>query len=396
MNMVGASRGSTKKERKPVKQKNNKNEMNRRLLEILVRETVMETARTSNAGRKSPGDASLQKEQTDYSQDMLYKAFIEPFTDIWKTAQHGAEKVMATAGGELGILAKQLAFLLVPFIKPEAGSLSAMAAQDRQKMAGRLSHIDDKFKDVLDRNWQAFNNPDVWGTLFLLHPQLAIGQKIASKAPEVALELLSVLTGGSEAVESILKSYRNMRTGGGRVAYAQHQTDYSQSSGGYGDYGGDYGAFQEQVAAPAAPAQQQQQQKPPTDPNTWARQQIAVLLKDPNIKKQISSSKVGRAMQGEAIGYILQAAKKDLGFDFSQLKAKAGSNFPKILSELEKKLGKEAVSKIETDQNLQKKVVADIKGMLKPAYIKQLQSLVHINPAASGMVNKAIQQIQAL
>lgn len=348
----------------------------------------------------------------DYTNDNLYKAFIEPFTDVLKTAQHSVEKVAATAGGELGILVKQLAFLLMPFVKPDAGSLSKMAAQDRQKMAGRLSQIDDKFKDVLDRNWQAFNNPDVWGTLFLLHPQLAIGQKIAAKAPEVALELLSTLTGGSEAVESILKSYRNMRTGGGRVTTTQYSADYTQSGGGYSDYDGgwgDYGAFQEQVQQPAAPqpaqqppAQQPQapapgaQAAPPPNPDAWARQQIAALLKDPNVKKQISTSKIGRAMQGEAVNYILQAAKKDLAFDFAQLKTKAGGNFQKILSDLEKKVGKEAVEKIETDQNLQKKVVADIKSILKPVYVKQLQSLLKMNPAASGLVNKAIQQIQAL
>lgn len=382
-------------------QEKEKKQQEKLLLEKLIAEIVKE---------------SLIKEQYDYRHDMLYQAFIEPFTDIWKTAQHGAEKIIATASGETKTLAKQLAFLLIPFIKPDAGSLKNMAAQDRQRMAGRLGQIDNKFKDVLDRNWKAFNNPDLWGTLFLMHPQLAIAQKIGVAAPELALELLSTLTGGNESVERILNSYRQMRTGGGRVTSTPYQADYSQYQGDsmWGqDYAGDYGGSleeQQQQQQPAQPPQRTQQptQQAPTqqaqpqqqgqqqNPKLWARQQINALLKDPTIRKQMTSSRLAKAMQGEAVRYIVQAAKKDLNINFQQIKAKAGADFPKLLKQLEAKLGPEVIKNIETNPEMQKQIVTEIKNLLKPAYIKQLQTLLKTNPAASQAVNKGIQQIQSI
>lgn len=390
-------------------------EKKRRLLEALINEVVEDALE----------EHSILYEQYDYSHDMLYKAFIEPFTDIWKSAQHGAEKIIATASSEAGTLAKQLAFLLIPFIKPDAGSLKNMAAQDRQRLASRLGQIDGNFKDVLDRNWQTLNNLDVWGTLFLMHPQLAIGQKIAAKAPEVALQLMASLTGGNEAIQNILNSYRQMKTGGGRVQASPYQADYSSYEGystwgqdaGGGGYGGDFGGFEESIeeqvsqqgaaqqpqqprqAQQQAPAQGQPQgqpQRPPVNPNVWAKQQIAKLLKDPTIKKQMTTSKLAKTMQAEAVKYIVKAAQKDLGFNFGQLKAKAGPNFAKIMSQLEKTLGPEAVQNIETNPEMQKRVVEEIKKVLKPVYIKQLETLLQTNPAARQAVSKGIQQIQAL
>lgn len=349
-----------------------KQDRTKKLLEELIEEAVLEV---------------LLKEQTDFSNDVLYKAFVEPFADIVQTAQHGAEKIVATATGEAKLLAKQLAWLLVPFLNPDAGSLKNMTAQERNKIAQRLSGIDDKFKDVLDRNWQAFNNPDVWGTLFLMHPQLAIAQKLAVKAPEVALELLSVLTGGSEAVEAILKSYRQMRTGGGRVQYSQHQTGYGDAQGGsswddsyYGDYGGIY---------------EQDQAGKKIDPESWLRKQVAALVNRPDVKKQIAASPITRAMQGEAINHIVRAATKDLGFDFAQLKTKLGANYDKAIQTIKAKLGDDS-SDIESNAELQKKVVAEIKTLLKPAYIKQLQTLLQTNPNAKRLVDQAIQKVNAL
>jgi len=359
----------------------------KRLLEELVRKTIEE---------------ALLAEQTDFSNDVLYKAFVEPFTDIIATAAHGVEKISATAQGEAKLLVKQLAFLFIPFIKPEAGSLRAMAAQDRQKMAARLGEIDGQFKDVLDRNWQAFNNPDVWGTLFLLHPQAAIAQKMVSKAPEVALELLGVLTGGSEAVASILKSYRDMKTGGGRVTTRQHSSEYGYDSGGYadmGDLGGDYGGIWEQRAPVQTPTPKQAPQAPQTkqNPEAWLRSQLAGLLRRPDIKKQIAGSKVARAMQGEAVNYIVRAAVKDLSFNFPQMKAKLGANYQKAISSLGKgETDDKILADIEKDQELQKKIVATVKDMLKPAYVRQLETLLTVNPAAKPMVTQAIQKINAI
>ena len=376
----------------------------KKLLELLVRETVKE----------------VLSEQVDYSNDLMYKAFVQPFTDIFKTAQHGLESISATAIGETKTLAKALAFTAIPFIKPEAGSIMKMGSQDRNATKEKLSQIDSNFGDVLDRNWQMLNNPDVWGTLFFLHPQLAIGSKIATHAPEVALELLSTLTGGSQAVESVLSSYKKMKVGGRDMNKGSYSPDYSHYGGQdmWGGDGGDGGAFQEQVQpqqppaqqppaqqpqqTPPPPAQQAQQptqpQRPQVDPDRWAKAQIQKLLGSPEIERQIASSPITRKMQQMAINVIVQAAVKDLGaITFQKIQSAAGGKLKAAVEELKKKLPPEQQNQdLISSPELQKMIVANVKQALKPAYVKQLQTLIQTNRGAAPLVNKAIQQVQKL
>ena len=366
---------------------------NKELLEALIREAV-ETALV-----ESVADATV------------YKAFIEPFTDIFKTAQHGVEKIMATTISELGTLAKGVAFTLIPFIKPDAGSIGAMARQDRERLLGKLGNIDNKFQDVIQRNWHAFNNPDMMSALFLMHPQLFIGGKLALQAPELALQVLSSLTAGSPAVERILKGYQEMRAGpGGRAAQAWGSTSSWDTSmggpGGYSDYA-DYGMFEEQqqVQQPPTPQQPQQQQqqpqqpaRPKQDPKKWASAQIKALLANPQVRQQIAKSPVTKAMQGEAVNQVVNAAKKFLGgLTMQTVKAKAGQKYHEAVEQFKKKLPPEEQKRdFENDPKFQQAVLKNIKDAMKPAFIAQLQSLIKANPAATGVVNKGIQQTQQM
>ena len=134
-------------------------ENNKKLLEILIKETVNEV---------------FLKETVDYKQAMLYKAFIHPFTDIVQTAQHGVKRITTKALGELGSITKQVAMFLIPFASPKyAGQVRE---QDKRRMAEKLGSVDAEFKDVLTRNWTTLNQLDVWGTLFLVAPGFAIGE----------------------------------------------------------------------------------------------------------------------------------------------------------------------------------------------------------------------------
>jgi hypothetical protein len=241
-----------------------------------------------------------------------------------------------------------------------------------------------------------------------MHPQLFIGGKLALQAPELALQVLSSLTGGSPAVERILKGYQEMRAGpGGRAAQAWGSTsswDTSmQGPGGYSDYA-DYGLEEQQQQAqqqPPAPQQQQQKQpasRPKQDPKKWASAQIKALLANPQIRQQIAKSPVTRAMQGEAVNQIVNAAKKFLGeLTMQTVKAKAGQKYHDAVEQFKEKLPPEEQKKdFENDPKFQQAVLKNIKDAMKPAFIAQLQSLIKANPAATGIVNKGIQQIQQM
>jgi len=363
-----------------------KEDKNKELLEALIREAI---------------ETALMESVADST---VYKAFIEPFTDIFKTAQHGVEKIMATTISELGTLAKGVAFTLIPFIKPDAGSIGAMARQDRERLLGKLGNIDNKFQDVIQRNWHAFNNPDMMTTLFLMHPQIFLGGKLALQAPELALQILSSLTGGNQTVERILKSYQEMRAGpGGPAAQTWGSTSSWDTSmggpGGYSDYA-DYGMFEEQVPQqPQRPNPQQKQSvRPKQDPKTWAVAQIKSLLVNPQIRQQIAKSPVTKIMQTEAINQVVNAAKNFLGnLTIQTIKSKTGQKYHEAVEQFKQKLPPEEQKKdFENDPKFQQAVLKNIKDAMKPAFIAQLQSLIKANPAATGIINKGIQQVQQM
>lgn len=349
------------------------NEKEKKLLNTLILEAINETGLTD---------------------EPLYKAFIEPFTDIIQTARRGAERVLTTTSGELGILTRQIVSMLIPSLAtPE--ELSEKAKKERARIEQRLSSIDKRFKDVIERNWSTLNDLDTWGTFFLINPSLAIGQKLVTHAPGVALELLQSLTAGhNQKITELLKKYRDLRTGGEYGNLDIHKAAF-QYGPPWGDHGNEGGISLEQ----AIPQQQTAVKQVPMtsqDIDKWFAAQVKQLLNDPQVKQQINSSSLTKAMQQEAVNLILNSAKENIPkITFETIKQKAGDKLKSAIEKFVSKTGKQKID-IENDKEFQKTIVDSLKAAAKEPYIKQLESLLKLNPSVAQYVSQAIQTINNL
>lgn len=119
--------------------------------------------------------------------DMLYKAFIQPFVDIGKTALAGIEDLTSKTQALAEILIQGIPTLFVPGLDAEYKKI-----KDAEK--ARADKIKQKYADVFERNTQAFLSTDAQGVAFLLAPAPFLAAKFFQKAgPPVSKATLDAI-----------------------------------------------------------------------------------------------------------------------------------------------------------------------------------------------------------
>jgi len=124
--------------------------------------------------------------------DPLVKIFIEPFTDVLKTANAEIKKNLINIRGNTKSFIKQVAILAIPFLSIEMINDTHKAAQEEIKT--RLGKIDQEYAEIYRRNWNTLQSRDIWGISFMLNPAQGVGIKLASKLPTATLKILKTLT----------------------------------------------------------------------------------------------------------------------------------------------------------------------------------------------------------
>lgn len=120
----------------------------------------------------------------------LYNIFVRPFTDVVATAA-GRTKEMSERGLTLLRVAfESVATTLVPFLRDSYDEIF-------QKERDQLDKIQREYSEVYKRTADAFDFDDVQLAAFMYSPASAITKKFVRRAPKVAIELISVLTGGT-------------------------------------------------------------------------------------------------------------------------------------------------------------------------------------------------------
>jgi len=128
--------------------------------------------------------------------DQLYKAFIKPFVDVVGVAA-GKTKEISQRGLTLAKVAfEAVATSLLPILKD---SYAEIFASEKEQ----LDQIRQQYGQVYKATWDAFNESDVMIAAFMYRPDIFLTTKLAAKAPKVAANLLSILTGG--AADKLLK-----------------------------------------------------------------------------------------------------------------------------------------------------------------------------------------------
>ncbi len=339
-----------------------KNEL-KKLIESVVEEALLEQQTT------------LLKE----GDDVIYKAFIQPFADVIDTAVHSTKTLATKSGSELLKLAKMSTMSLLPFVGPE--ELDEIENEFDSKLNNYLQGLDDEYKDVLQRNIDALGTTDAKGFSFFLRPDLFFAKEIATGTPVVALDFLDTITLGNPKVKKLKNKFANIHkrknppgAGGGPLS-----TGGGGGAGSYVDYDMGDGGLEEAA----------------TNPKLQMKKEIQALLKDPEIIQAMKNNPVIKDVAKLKAQSVIDRASKVLKSNsFEDIKKHMGPEGEKLEQEATKNFPPEATPE-EKDKLLQS-MVPEFKNMLKQIYKNYLTNLLNLDSLYPEDIKNAIKKIDQL
>ena len=118
----------------------------------------------------------------------LFKAFVEPFTDVLKTAVGETKQLMRRGSTLLQVAFETVVTTLVPFLTDSYDEIFAEEEADLERIKG-------DYADVYARTDEALKG-DAQALAFILAPGPVIAKGALDATPKAAASLLSVVTGG--------------------------------------------------------------------------------------------------------------------------------------------------------------------------------------------------------
>ena len=119
----------------------------------------------------------------------MLKAFVEPFTDIFKTAVAGTKKITTDIATLMRVVFEGAVAAIVPGISEDY-----QAIFDRRD--GKMAKIESEYADVFERTNAALQD-DAKLLGFMVNPAIFLASSAALKAPTATKDLLSIATGGA-------------------------------------------------------------------------------------------------------------------------------------------------------------------------------------------------------
>jgi len=120
----------------------------------------------------------------------LYKVFIEPATDVFKTAVGQAKEITTKAKTLLSVTFTSIVTTLVPGLKYSYSEMFEKEKESIEKIRGEYS-------DVYARTAESLSGSDFAVLAFMAAPGASIAAVTAKEGPGVAKGILSVATGGA-------------------------------------------------------------------------------------------------------------------------------------------------------------------------------------------------------
>lgn len=371
-------------------------------------------------------DEALLKEQDIVADDPMLKIFVEPFTDVIKTANAEIKKNLTNIRGNVKSLVKQAAILAIPFLSIEMIKDTHKNAQ--KEIQGRLAKIDQEYADVYARNWDTMQSRDIWGITFMLNPAMGITSKFAMKAPTATLKVLETLTAGALSPENEQRLERakqfaakfsgniapNYGGGGGGGGFGGGGGGgfgvYADSDGdGFGDGGGgmgesvDYMTEQpaQQAAVQQTPQPQQQKQQKAASQSQQPSQEdqmkklvafIEAFKKQPDVQQALQNGKVAQELRQGAFAAVMATAAPVLkAATFDQLSQAIGPEMKKYEAQVQKDMPKDMSP--EEQMQYKEALVPEIKAVYKQVLATQLGKQSTGDKVADKNLQQVIAQI---
>ena len=162
----------------------------RLLLRECIKEIITEDESGGDIGGGNMGDMMSPFGMHYASQEQLMKIFVNPFTDVVKTAAGNAKELSQKAQTVGRIAFESLVTTLIPIY---SDSYKEIFEAEKEK----IDKIKSDYSDVYKSNWNALKNSDLLCAAFMYRPDLFLTAKFAEKAPKAAAQLVSVLSGGA-------------------------------------------------------------------------------------------------------------------------------------------------------------------------------------------------------
>lgn len=310
------------------------------------------------------GDSSLSGIQGDYydslgmggggshgggfKDDVLYKAFIQPFTDIVQTSLWA-----------LKTLSTKAKYFIVSQIDAIIGLLNPFYASDyesyRKKEITELGKLNNKYAEVLKRNVHYLYDHDLWGIAYVLDPSLMLGSKVIQNIPSLVKELTSLL-----GFQKDKPSYDNPYF---HESIIQNKT---------------YSELLKEFNVVINEAEKVDQQ------------QIEQL------KTAIDNSKQAQSiLQEYRIAYLDKLLQEVKDHVSDEAINKLFEN-PQIMQQYQQKFGSILVKNPNYDGPIKNEFKKRIKENIKNFYIQKLQEAVKISPKLSDIISNYINQIKQI
>ena len=143
--------------------------------------------------------------------------FLEPFTDVLKTAIGKTKELSIKAQTLAAVAWEGLATTIVPWLSSDYSDIFRREKQE-------INRLKQEYGDVYKRTWDAFKNEDFLITAFFYDPASMLATVGITQAPTATKELLSILSGGrlDDLLGRIMDKFGNKSAPGGPGEYNRH------------------------------------------------------------------------------------------------------------------------------------------------------------------------------
>jgi hypothetical protein len=273
----------------------------------------------------------------------LYNTFIKPFVDIYKTAEGETKELARRVQTAVQVVFNVVKTTLIPWTKDNYEDIFNKQKED-------IDAIRSEYADVVKSSWDALTSSDATLIAFLASPGSVMSAAVLKKTPDVARNLLDVVSGGK--FNQLLAKW-----GVGSKARSSSRPD----PGGYegGSVGGVGGAF-ESFSRSHPLLLEKKKKKPGLTDILSSKKIVNKMLDNPRVNK----------MQSDAT----QVIKNTLSQIYEQVNTFCKT---KSIKELEKALGKkiEGLSD-ESIKGAEKEVFKMLKDSIKTLYIGKMKSQI--------------------
>jgi hypothetical protein len=359
-------------------------------------------------------------------EDVFYDAFVQPFVDVVKTAQHGFQKSAQSIISNTRKVAMQAAVAMMPFVA--SSEVTRIGKEEKERLKKKLESLDSEYAEVLERNIEAIHTGNAATIAFLMNPAKMLGEyallwsggtavSLGSSAIANVLDFLKVLTSGapgiSKKIEHVQNDYEELSKKASdfaahSIGAGGHSSGGSHSGESYGSAGGDYGDFEggygeslvrrgNKSKSLISEQQPQPQQSGFTTSQLQAKmgQELSKFLKDPRVKNAINSSSLAKDLRNIAIDTALERANKVSGFNkLEQFKSFMGPEFSKIqnsfMSKIPKDAPKEKVDQLEAD------MVSELKktyNTIYTTYLNQILEGLPVTPQEKQKIDSVMSKL---